>query len=70
MTITCGIQPTSVVTMAMNVLHNTCNKCIHKLPDTYTLSPQVALRLHHVTTITCVGLQCCTAILQVTVLII
>ena len=35
MTITCGIQPTGVVTMAMEVLHNTCNMCICDLPDMY-----------------------------------
>ena len=28
-----GIQSTSVVTMAMKVLHNTCNMHIHDLPD-------------------------------------
>ena len=28
-TITCGIQPTGVVTMAMIALHNTCNMCIN-----------------------------------------
>ena len=33
MTIACGIQPTSVVTMAKKVLHNTCNTCSHDLPD-------------------------------------
>ena len=27
----CDIQPTGVVTMAMEVLHNTCNMCIHDL---------------------------------------
>ena len=32
-TITCGIQPTSVVTMAMKVLRNTCNMCIHDMSD-------------------------------------
>ena len=30
---TCGIQCTSVVTMAMKVLHNTCNMCTCDLPD-------------------------------------
>ena len=29
-TINCGIQPTSVVTMAMKVLHNTCTMCIRQ----------------------------------------
>ena len=33
-TITCGIQPTGVVTMAMKVLHNTCNICIGGMPST------------------------------------
>ena len=50
MTITCGIQPTGVVTMAMEVLHNTCNMCICDLPDMYALSPQafgpLALGIH------------------------
>ena len=32
-TINCSIQPTGVVTMAMKVLHNTCNMCICDLPD-------------------------------------
>ena len=40
MTITYGIQPTGVVTMAMKVLHNSYNMC---LPDMYA----------HVITITC-----------------
>ena len=35
MTITCGIQPTFVTTMAVEVLLNTCNMCICILPDTY-----------------------------------
>ena len=34
-TITCGIQPTGVVTMAMEVLHNICNMGIKDLPDTH-----------------------------------
>ena len=38
MTITCGIQPTDVVTMTMEVLHNTCNMYIRDLPDMYALS--------------------------------
>ena len=41
MTFTCGIQPTGAVTMAMEVLHNTCNMCINDLPDMYVLSPWV-----------------------------
>ena len=40
MTITSGIQATGVVTMAMEVLHNTCNMCICDLPDMYALIPQ------------------------------
>ena len=40
MTITCGIQSTGVVTMAMEVLHNTCNMCICDLPDMYILGIQ------------------------------
>ena len=38
-TITCGIQPTGVITMAMEVLHNTCNMYTCDLPDIYALSP-------------------------------
>ena len=47
-TITCGIQPTGVVTMTIKVSHNTCNMCICDLPDMYTsaLRP-VAFRLCH-----------------------
>ena len=39
MTITCGIQPTGIVTMAMKVLHNTCNMCTLDLPDMNALIP-------------------------------
>ena len=39
-TITCGIQPNSVATMAMKVLCITCNICIHDLPDMNALIPQ------------------------------
>ena len=35
MTITCGIQPTFVATMAVTELHNACNMCICILPDMY-----------------------------------
>ena len=38
MTITCGIQPTGVVTMVMKVLPNCCNKCIYDSPDMYTFA--------------------------------
>ena len=38
-TITCGIQPTDVVTVAMEVLHNSCNMCSCDLPDMYPLVP-------------------------------
>ena len=41
-TITCDIQPTGVVTMAMEVLHNTCNMCICDLPNMYAWSPQAS----------------------------
>ena len=62
-TITCGIQPIDVVTMAMKVLHNTCNMCIFDLPDMKALISQAyspwALGIHnrqipnaHVKTIT------------------
>ena len=39
-TIACGIQPTGVVTMTMEVLNNICNMCIHDLPDLHVLSLQ------------------------------
>ena len=35
----CGTQPTGVVTMAMEVLHNICNMCICGLPDMYAVGP-------------------------------
>ena len=35
MTIIYGIQATGVVTIAMEVLHNSCNICIHDLSDVY-----------------------------------
>ena len=38
MTITCGIQPTNVVTMVMKVLHNSCNMCTLDLSDMYALA--------------------------------
>ena len=47
-TITCGIQPTGVVTMEMKVLHNTCNMYIHDLPDINALIPQaLGIRIRH-----------------------
>ena len=33
----CGIQPTNAVTMAMNVLHNSCNMCTLDLTGMYAL---------------------------------
>ena len=33
MTNTCGVQSTVVVTMAMQVLHNSCNTYAHDLSD-------------------------------------
>ena len=42
MTITCDIQPTGVVTMAMKLLHNTCNMCIRDLPDMSALIRQAS----------------------------
>ena len=55
--ITCDILPTGTVTMAMEVLHNTCNMSIYDFPDMYAESPQV-LGIHirqtahaHITTI-------------------
>ena len=64
MTITCGIQLTGVVTMAIEVLHNTCNMCFCDLPDMNALIPWAcgpqASGIHirqiphaHITTITC-----------------
>ena len=56
-TITCGIQTTGIVTMAIKVLHNTCNMCIRDLPDMYPLIPQASgihiRQIPHVPTITC-----------------
>ena len=40
LTITCGIQPTVVVTMVMEVLHNSCNMCTLDLPDMYAYGPE------------------------------
>ena len=37
MTITCGIQSTGDVTIAMKMLHNICNMCTHDLPDNIVL---------------------------------
>ena len=37
--ITCGIQPTGGVTVAMEVLHSSCNMYTHELPDVYPISP-------------------------------
>ena len=38
MTITCGIQPTIIVTMVMKVLHNSCNMYTLDLIDMYALT--------------------------------
>ena len=38
MTITCDIQPTGIVTMAIKVLHNTCNMSFRYFPDMYALN--------------------------------
>ena len=35
MTITCGIQPTGIVTMKMKVLHNICNMYIYNCDLAY-----------------------------------
>ena len=40
MTIACGIQPTDVVSMAVKVLHNTCNMYFYDLLDMNALFPQ------------------------------
>ena len=65
MRITCGTQPTNIVTMVMKVLHNSCNMCTLDLSGMYALAlGTVALMsmhtIHlnqitraHVTTITC-----------------
>ena len=37
---TCGIQPTGIAAMAMDLLQKTCNMCIHDLPDMNALIPQ------------------------------
>ena len=48
MTITCGIQPTNVVTMVMKVLHNSCKICTLDSTDMYALAlGPVALVLMH-----------------------
>ena len=48
MTITWGIQPTSVVTMVMKMLHNSCNMCTLDLTDMYTLAfgPAACVPIH------------------------
>ena len=38
--ITCDTQPIGVVTMAMEVLYNTCNMCICNFPDMKALGLQ------------------------------
>ena len=43
-TITHGIQPTGVVTMATKVLHNTYNMCICNLLDTYPSGFSIHIR--------------------------
>ena len=48
MIITCDIQPIGIVTMAMKVLYNSYNMCIHDLPSIYSLIP--VLQLLHVIT--------------------
>ena len=79
MTITCGIQPNGVVTMVMEVLHNTCNMCIGDLSDMYasvlgpaTLRPQACisgkplmpkLQLLHIINFTIAYNNNCTSIL-------
>ena len=50
--INCGIQPTDVVTMAMEMLHNTCNMCICDFPDMNVLGLW-QIPYAHVITITC-----------------
>ena len=48
MTITCGIQPTNVVTMVMKVLHNSCNMCTLDLTDMHAiaLGPAALVLMH------------------------
>ena len=57
MTVTCGIQPTGIVTMAMEVLHSSYNMCIHDLPDILTIMQTLGIHIRqilhaHVTIIT------------------
>ena len=48
MTITYGIQPATVATIVMKVLHNSCNMCILELTDMYalTLRPAALMLVH------------------------
>ena len=48
MTITCGIQPTNVVTLIMKLLHNSFNLCTLDLTDMYvlTLGPAILVPMH------------------------
>ena len=53
----CDNSPTGVVTMAMKVLHNTCNMCIPDLPDMEAICMALGIHIRqflhaHVTTIT------------------
>ena len=41
LTITCDIQPTGIATMAIKVLHNTCNMSFCDFPDMYSLNTLV-----------------------------
>ena len=63
MTITCGIQPTNVVTMVMKVLHNSCNMCTLDLTDMYALTFGPAV-VHTFSQITCAHVTIITSIMQ------
>ena len=43
-TLTCSIQPTGVVTMAMKVLHNTRSMCIRDFPDINSQASGIHIR--------------------------
>ena len=46
--ITRCIQPTSIITIAMKVFHNTCNICIRDLLDKHAeVQRSLAIRIRH-----------------------
>ena len=46
MTITCGIQPTNIVTMVMKVLHNSCNMYTFDFTDMVVWEKLVVGNIH------------------------